>query len=231
MPTTTFKDLCLDAADPAVAAAFWGPALGLRPSDRPREQGEVGGGDLLLHDDVDEHRLWVNQVPEPRTVKQRVHLDLHVAAVSDLVALGATVLAELPGWTVLADPEGGGELCAFVRTPGDLRSYRLYEVVVDAVDPRSIARWWADVFGVTAQDHPTQEFSWVDGIPGLPGESLVFGWVPEPKVVKNRIHWDLWGDPDTLVAAGARLLRSRDAERAWDVLADPEGNEFCVFTR
>lgn len=222
MPTSTaFKDLCLDAVDPAVAAAFWGPVLGLRARS-------AGGPDLLLHDGVDEHRLWINRVPEPRTVKQRVHLDVHVAAVADLVALGATVLDVSPRWTVLADPEGG-ELCAFVRPPEDLRPYRLYEVVVDAADPEAIARWWAGVFGGTAEDDSTEEFSWVEGIPGLPGESLVFQRVPEPKVVKNRIHWDLWGDRDTLVAAGAQVLRPRADGRAWDVLADPEGNEFCVF--
>ena len=53
--------------------------------------------------------------------------------------------------------------------------------------------------------------------------------VPEPKTVKNRLHWDVRGDVDELIAAGARLLRARDEEISWDVLADPEGNEFCVF--
>jgi hypothetical protein len=59
----------------------------------------------------------------------------------------------------------------------------------------------------------------------------VFGAVPEPKTVKNRIHWDIWGITDELLAAGATLLRGRDDEISWDVLADPEGNEFCVFSR
>ena len=45
------------------------------------------------------------------------------------------------------------------------------------------------------------------------------------------MHWDVWGDTETFLAAGARLLRGRDDEIGWDVLADPEGNEFCVFTR
>jgi hypothetical protein len=60
---------------------------------------------------------------------------------------------------------------------------------------------------------------------------MVFGRVPEPKAVKNRLHWDVRGNTDELVAAGARLLRARDDEIGWDVLADPEGNEFCVFAR
>jgi hypothetical protein len=45
------------------------------------------------------------------------------------------------------------------------------------------------------------------------------------------MHWDVWGETDGLLAAGARLIRQRDDEIGWDVLTDPEGNEFCVFTR
>jgi len=60
---------------------------------------------------------------------------------------------------------------------------------------------------------------------------MVFQSVPETKTVKNRIHWDVWGETATFLAAGATLLRGRDDEIGWDVLADPEGNEFCVFTR
>ena len=58
------------------------------------------------------------------------------------------MVAELPRWTVLADPEGG-ELCAFVRPPERLLAYRLLELVVDAVDPARIAAWWADRLGTS----------------------------------------------------------------------------------
>ena len=74
-------------------------------------------------------------------------------------------------------------------------------------------------------------FAWVEGAAGFPWRFWVFAGVPEPKTVKNRIHWDVWGDTPTLLAAGATLLRARDDEIGWDVLADPEGNEFCVFVR
>ena len=66
----SFKDLCIDAVDPELLASFWAAALGLRA--------EPSGSDFRLVDDVPEHTLWVNKVPEPRTVKQRVHLDVHV---------------------------------------------------------------------------------------------------------------------------------------------------------
>ena len=66
-----FLDLCLDAVDAGRAADFWAPALGLTA--------EPVDDKFLLTDGDDEHRLWINPVPEPRTVKQRVHLDLNVA--------------------------------------------------------------------------------------------------------------------------------------------------------
>ena len=62
--------------------------------------------------------------------------------------------------------------------------------------------------------------------------------VPEGKTVKNRMHHDVVGDAAALLALGATLVRWRDAEPddepdagtiRWDVLADPEGNEFCCF--
>jgi hypothetical protein len=54
--------------------------------------------------------------------------------------------------------------------------------------------------------------------------------VPEPKTVKNRMHIDVFGDVDALLARGASMVLPRGDDREWDVLADPEGNEFCVFT-
>jgi hypothetical protein len=62
--------------------------------------------------------------------------------------------------------------------------------------------------------------------------------VPETKSGKNRMHLDVVGDTAALLAAGATLLRARDSDPdadpetgaiQWDVLADPEGNEFCCF--
>jgi Glyoxalase-like domain len=219
--TISFKDLCIDALDPGLLATFWAPALGLRA--------EPSATGFRLLDDVPEHTLWVNKVPEAHTVKQRAHIDVNVAAVSDLTNLGAVVLDETQPWTVLADP-AGGELCAFVRDRESLADYRLYEVVVDSADPVAIASWWAERYGCEVCHDQDRGFSWIDGAPGMPW-AMVFQWVPEPKTVKNRMHWDVWGETQSVLATGARLLRGRDDEIGWDVLADPEGNEFCVFTR
>ena len=53
--------------------------------------------------------------------------------------------------------------------------------------------------------------------------------VPEKKTLKNRMHIDVFGDPQEMLRLGATLLRGKDDEIDFDVLADPEGNEFCVF--
>ncbi len=215
-----YKDLCVDAVDAPRMSRFWASALGLAAERR--------GDNALLVDDVPEHMLWVNAVPEPVTVKQRVHLDVHVGSVDDLVRLGASVVDDTQPWTVMADPEGG-ELCAFPRQPDRLPRYRLYELVVDSPDAERIARWWADRFGVGVE-HPVDGggFCWLEGVPGMPWP-MVFQNVPEPKTVKNRVHWDLWGHTPDARAAGATLLRAEDDDIRWDVLADPDGNEFCVF--
>ncbi|MDO9380615.1 MAG: VOC family protein [Nocardioidaceae bacterium] len=225
MALARYKDLCIDVVDLATGSAFWARAIGLSARSGP-ERPTV----RALDGATPQHRVWINEVPEPVTAKQRVHLDLHVGAVAELEALGARVL---PGWdtpwTVMADPDGG-ELCAFVRETPPV-GYRLYELGVDAADAPSAARWWAEVWGGTATDE--DGFTWLDGVPGLPFDGFGFGQVAEPRTVKNRVHWDVSVDDETgvqgLVDAGARVLRRPDDEVSWTVMADPEGNEFCVF--
>jgi hypothetical protein len=115
---------------------------------------------------------------------------------------------------------------------------RLESLVVDAADPRALARWWADALGwaVTAQEplEVAVEPPTPDGL-GVP---LVFVAVADPKVGKNRLHLDLpSASADDQAAQVARLvgLGARPAdigqgeEVPWVVLADPEGNEFCVL--
>jgi catechol 2,3-dioxygenase-like lactoylglutathione lyase family enzyme len=224
MPIATYKDLCIDAADPARLGEFWAGVLDL-------ELHLQDDGDAYLSGPTKAHTIWVNRVPEPKTVKHRLHIDVNAESVEQIVALGGTVLdGESFRWTLMADPEGG-EFCVFVRE-GDI-SRRLYELVLDTGDsPRAahrIAAWWADVLGarLAADD---EGFSYVDQIPGAPYESLVPEPVPEPKKAKNRIHLDVTtSDLDALVASGATVLRPQDDEIGWTVMADPDGNEFCAF--
>lgn len=227
MAIARFKDLCIDTGESETLGRFWAATLGLRF--------EPDGSAGALAGDDPRQRVWMNVVPETRTVKQRVHLDVHCASIDELVERGATVLEpadEFGGhWTVLADPEGG-ELCAFVRTPERLPDYRLYEIVVDSAAPHEIAGWWAEVLGARLGEDHEHGWCWLEDLDGVPFEGWVFVPVPEPKTVKNRIHWDVTTeDVSTLVTAGATLLRGPVEGEEWSVLADPEGNEFCAFVR
>ena len=71
-----------------------------------------------------------------------------------------------------------------------------------------------------------KDWTWLEGVPGMPFEAWVFGSSSDPKAVKNRLHWDVYGDVADFEARGAKRLWDMPG---WTVLADPEGNEFCVF--
>jgi hypothetical protein len=215
MAPAAYKDLCLDAVDPPRLGRFWAAVLGLELAD-------AGEGDVVLRGPSPQHTVWINAVPEPKTVKNRMHLDVHARSLDELLALGATVVDEQPRWTVMADPEGG-EFCAFVRA--EPPPYRLYEVGLDAADARRVGRWWAELLDGRYVDEG-KEFVWIADIPGAPFESLDVAPVPEPKSAKNRVHLDVVGDVAEIVARGATVL---DEQPRWTVMADVEGNEFCVF--
>jgi hypothetical protein len=219
-PLARFKDLCLDAGDAARVGEFWSAALGLG-FDAHR------GSIVRLSGPAPQQTVWVNAVPEPKVVKNRMHLDVHTGSVEELVELGATVLDDSHQWTVMADPDGG-EFCAFVRE--DPPAQRLYELVLDARDPGATATWWANLFGGRLVDEGQGDWA-VGDIPGAPFEWFCLSRSTDEKVGKNRVHFDvLTEDVDGVLARGARLLRRRDEEIDWNILADPEGNEFCAFT-
>ncbi|HWL35354.1 MAG TPA: VOC family protein [Frankiaceae bacterium] len=223
MAIATYKDLCIDAVDAAAMGRFWAAALRL-------DLQVDDDGDARLTGPTPRHTVWLNTVPEPVTVKQRMHLDVRADSIDDLVALGGVVVdaESFEHWTVMKDVEGG-ELCVFATRAG--KPAGLMEIVVDTADASRICAWWAGVLGAEAHDHE-DGYSYVEPVPGAPFESLVFVPVPEPKTVKNRIHIDVTTpDVQLLLDAGATLLRARDDEIRWNVLADPDGNEFCAFAQ
>ncbi|MGW2627783.1 VOC family protein [Streptomyces chattanoogensis] len=112
---------------------------------------------------------------------------------------------------------------------------RFKDLAVDAVDHQALADWWCAAIGYVRRptaDGGERPVRWPVpiGDPAGVGPLIWVNPVPERKTVKNRMHLDVWGDPDRLVALGATVIRERDGEIDWHVLADPEGNEFCVFT-
>jgi predicted enzyme related to lactoylglutathione lyase len=76
-----------------------------------------------------------------------------------------------------------------------------------------------------------EEQCWIEKVPGAPFDGIVFGPVPEPKTVKNRVHIDVTTDDvEALVRHGATVLRAKgDDGLGWTILADPDGNEFCAM--
>ena len=126
---------------------------------------------------------------------------------------------------------------------------RWYSVVVDCHDVAAQARWWAQAIGWSliyeAEDEciiiPPHALDETREIPAAErGPGLVFVKVPDDKQVKNRLHLDLapsasddqLREVERLEQLGARRIDVGQGsdEVTWVVMADPEGNEFCVLS-
>jgi hypothetical protein len=118
------------------------------------------------------------------------------------------------------------------------------ELEIDCADPAGLARFWCAVLGYEVQGDSDDVIS--IGSPALPeGKQrlgpvppvLTFARVPEGKAVKNRLHLDVNptdreqdDEVSRLLDLGARRASvGQTGEETWVVLADPEGNEFCVL--
>ncbi|MEY2404302.1 MAG: hypothetical protein QOD38_1853 [Acidimicrobiaceae bacterium] len=111
-------------------------------------------------------------------------------------------------------------------------SLRIECLTVDAHDPLAQAQWWAAALGYTVdEDGPEDDDVGIKG----DGPTVLFIRVPEDKAVKNRLHLDLRPtDRDAEVArlesmGATRVDIGQTGDETWTVLADPEGNEFCIL--
>jgi Glyoxalase-like domain len=114
---------------------------------------------------------------------------------------------------------------------------RLAAIVIDAVHPRLIAGFWCEVLGwqVVEEEEGVITIAAADGS----WPTIDVAPVPESKTIKNRLHLDLRADGtstavelDRLYSLGARPADvGQPADASWVVLADPEGNEFCLLSR
>ncbi len=114
---------------------------------------------------------------------------------------------------------------------------RWWTVVIDATDVRLLANFWKQVLAYQVVYESDNEMVIARDEHTYPG--IIFVTVPEAKSVKNRLHIDLNPDDqqaevDRLIGLGARKVEVGQSAAAepvpWVVLADPEGNEFCVLT-
>ncbi|MYT32301.1 MULTISPECIES: VOC family protein [unclassified Streptomyces] len=116
------------------------------------------------------------------------------------------------------------------------------ELAIDCVDPHGLAHFWCAVLDYEVQDEDDAIVT--IGPPELSGKNhrgpmpprLTFAHVPEGKTIKNRLHLDVnptdrEQDEEVrrLLDLGARHADVGQGDESWIVLADPEGNEFCVL--
>lgn len=234
----------MNARDESAVGRFWAEALG-------RTMSSEGPGVINLEAEgftyPDPRVLYIDvlAVPEPKTVKNRVHVDLATTSAahqSDLIArlkgLGATPAdvgqGDVP-WTVLQDPEGN-EFCVLEPRPLYRDTGPIAALVVDCADPRAAARFWDEAMDWTLHE-VTDEHARFRSARGV-GPYLEFVRVPDVKTVKNRVHFDLRPYPGDDQAAEADRLRALGAtdtdvgqgDVPWTVFSDPQGNEFCLLT-
>ncbi len=119
---------------------------------------------------------------------------------------------------------------------------RITELVMDARDPELLARFWCEVLGYVELER-TEDGDIEIGPPGAgfggPQPTIVLNRTDQPKTGQLRLHIDVNAtdrDQDAelerLLAAGARPADvGQTGEESWHVLADPEGNEFCLLRR
>ncbi|AXX28734.1 hypothetical protein APASM_1369 [Actinosynnema pretiosum subsp. pretiosum] len=180
---------------------------------------------------------------DAKAEKNRVHLDVNsrtpehqAELVERALSLGATHVdigqRDVP-WVVLADPEGN-EFCVLDPRDGYATAGPLAAVVVDTHDPTAQARFWSAATGLEVfRTH--ERFA---SLKPERGPWLEFVRVDDRKQAKLRVHLDVapgatddtGTEVDRLLALGATHVDIGQRDVPWVVLADPEGNEFCVLT-
>jgi Glyoxalase-like domain len=231
--------LCFDANDPVGLARFWAEALHGEIDDETHD--EIG----LVPTDNTRFPILFLPVPEQKAGKNRIHLDLTTASIDDqtetvarLIELGARCIdiGQRPdeGHVVLADPEGN-EFCVIEPDNSFLADCgRLGSITCDG--SREVGYFWSEALGwplVWDQDEET-------AIRAPDGSGPFITWGPplRPKITKNRLHLDI-APPDhgdqraevgRLVSLGATRIDIGQGDVSWVVMADPDGNEFCVLS-
>lgn len=110
-------------------------------------------------------------------------------------------------------------------------SIELAAITIDCDDVAKVSRFWAAALGAEVDEGANE---WFAIVTPESGPVRFFAKVPEPKTAKNRMHVDFSADDraaevERLIGLGATKLADHDEHNVvWTVMADPEGNEFCV---
>ena len=237
--TSNLDSVTFDANDPERLAQFWGELLGweIVPDD---------DGFQLVPTDGTAYRLGFYPTQEPKTGPNQTHFDLTSATsdqqqqtVAKALELGATHLdiGQTPeeGHLVLADPEGN-EFCV-IPAGNNFLADTAFIGAINCDGTQAVGYFWSEALGwplVWDQDEETAIQS-----PGG-GSKMSWGGPPvNPKTGKNRIHLDIAppvgtdqeAEVERLIALGAqRIDIGQGDDVSWIVMADPDGNEFCVLT-
>jgi predicted enzyme related to lactoylglutathione lyase len=240
--STRLVNLVVDAAHPEVLADFWAALLGWRVAVEEADEVDVRAPET---DGWDLDLVFV-PVPEPKEVKNRVHLDLASSTPAHQAELVERAL-ELGGrrvdlgqgavpWVVLADPEGN-EFCVLEPRDRYREAGAVASILVDAHDPARLADFWASATGWTVQAREGADLVGLRA-PSARGPWLEFLRNDDVKRVKNRVHLDVAPPAGADHAAAVSAVMATGAVPAdlggpslpWRVLTDPEGNEFCVLS-
>jgi len=237
--TTRLANLCFASSDSARLAGYWASALGWEIDDRTSDEISV------LPTDGTRFTLVFRPTPEPKTVKNQVHLDLvsesveHQREIVDRsIELGARHIDIGQGsdadHVVLADPEGN-EFCVVVRGAFLADTGFIGAVVFEPANPAT-GRFWGKVI-----EWPVvydQDGDVAIRAPDGRGPFITFGPPGVATSGTGRLHLDLAPDADDeqatevdrLIALGARRIDIGQGAAPWVVLADPDGNEFRVLS-
>jgi Glyoxalase-like domain len=244
---TRLVHLAIDATDPGRLARFWAAALRWEVAAEEDDVANVWPQGYRYPDPVALPLVFL-AVPEAKTGKNRVHLDLatesaaHQAAeVERLLGLGAARAdigqGDVP-WEVLADPEGN-EFCVLDPRPVYQGIGPVAAVVADCRDPVAVAGFWALASGWAPGNSVALSAGAVSlRSPAGVGPYLELLPSADAKTVKNRIHLDVAPELGEDQAAAVAALRAAGAVPvdvgqgpvSWTVLADPEGSEFCLLS-
>jgi predicted enzyme related to lactoylglutathione lyase len=237
--TSRLHTLCFDAREPLRLARFWAGVLGWETATDPDDV------IALLPSDDTGFRIRFLPTQLPKAGKNRMHFDLTSTSLADQqgtvarsLELGAEHIdvGQRPDepHVVLADPEGN-EFC--VIEPGNNFLADCGFIGALACDgSQEVGYFWSEALGwplVWDQDQETA----IRAPHG--GPKITWGGPPlTPKTGKNRLHFDLappigtdqHAEVDRLVSLGATRIDIGQGEVSWVVMADPDGNEFCVLT-